>query len=831
MNSNILKFLLPILLVFSCPVFGQSEIRYRSDEILSALLKSNTFGSVLYVAAHPDDENTRLLSYLAREKNFRTGYLSITRGDGGQNLIGKEQGDLLGLIRTQELLAARRVDGAEQFFTRACDFGYSKNPEETFSFWNRDSILSDVVFVIRKFRPDVIICRFPTNGEGGHGHHTASAILAEEAFDAAGDPKRFSWQLAHVPVWKPSRLFWNTFNFGTNNTTSPDQLKIDVGIFNPLLGKSHGEIAAESRSNHKSQGFGSAAIRGSSIEYFKQLKGEPVSADLFEGLNMSWSRLPGTSALQTKSEAVAADFNQRSPEKSVPALCEIRKLLEALDTNDASVRYWRKLKLEENRRLILACAGIWMEAYATDPVAVPGTVCKLKIQAVNRSGISAEIRRLAYPDTDSLTEQPMKRNELISWYHDFPVPSDITYSPPYWLVNEHSSGLFNIDDLRSIGDAENASAFSAKVTVSVNGTVLECMLPVVYKSTDPVRGEVYRPVEILPAVTVSTDERSASFFNGTARPVTVTLRCNVDSIIGRFKGTISDGWSLIGADTLIRFTKKGEEVRIRTMIIPGKATTATLRLLFSSSDQVYAKGIRRIKYDHIPEQFFLPESMVRLRNIDIRKSKAAIGYIEGAGDAVAQCLDQAGYEVTVLDEDALEAGDLGRFRTIVTGVRAFNTEKNLIRFRSALLDYVKNGGNLIVQYNTNNRLGPAPEKIGPYPFTISNQRVTDEMSDVRFVLPEHSSLRSPNVLTNDDFAGWVQERGIYFASSVDSNYVQPLAMSDPGEKETSGSLIIAPYGKGNFVYSGLAFFRELPAGVPGAYRLFVNLIELPAHTE
>ncbi|MFM2207083.1 MAG: hypothetical protein RL213_1058 [Bacteroidota bacterium] len=831
MYSNILKLLLPILLLFSYPVFGQSEIRYRSDDILSALIKSNTCGSVLYVAAHPDDENTRLLSYLAREKNYRTGYLSITRGDGGQNLIGKEQGDLLGLIRTQELLAARRVDGAEQFFTRACDFGYSKNPEETFSFWNKDSILSDVVFIIRKFRPDVIICRFPTTGEGGHGHHTASAILAEEAFEAAGDPERFSWQLAHVPVWQPARLFWNTFNFGTNNTTSPDQLKIDVGIFNPLLGKSHGEIAAESRSNHKSQGFGSAAIRGSSVEYFKQLKGETVSTDPFEGLNTSWSRLPGTATLQKKLEAVISDFNQRSPEKSVPALCEIRKILEALDTNDASVRYWKAIKLEENRRLLLACAGIWLEAYASDPVAVPGSGSKLKIQAVNRSGIPAEVLRITYPDADSLTEQPMKKNELMTWNHDFKVPSDIPYSPPYWLVDEHSSGLFAIDDLRMIGDAENAPAFSAKATVAVNGTVLQCSVPVVYKSTDPVRGEVYRPVEVLPAVTVSTDERSASFFNGAPRTITVTLRCNTDSISGRLSGAVSDGWSLIGADTAIRFTKKGEEIRIRIIIVPGKATAATLRLLFSSPERVCSKGIRRIKYDHIPEQFYLPESVVRLRNIEIRKSKADIGYIEGAGDAVADCLEQAGYDVTVLDEDALEAGDLGRFRAIVTGVRAFNTEQNLIRFRSTLLDFVKNGGNLVVQYNTNNRLGPAPEKIGPYPFSISNQRVTDELSDVRFILPEHSSLKNPNTLSKDDFSGWIQERGIYFAASVDSNYVQPLGMNDPGEKETTGSLIIAPYGKGNFVYSGLSFFRELPAGVPGAYRLFINLIELPEHSE
>jgi len=823
-----------LLLLFQLILFAaaaQSNIRYSSDDLLSSLIKSNTLGSVLYVAAHPDDENTRLLSYLARERNFRTGYLSITRGDGGQNLIGKEQGDLLGLIRTQELLAARRVDGAEQFFTRACDFGYSKNPEETFTFWNKDSILSDVVFVIRKFRPDVIICRFPTTGEGGHGHHTASAMLAEEAFEAAADPNRFTWQLAYVPAWQAKRLFWNTFNFGTTNTTAPDQLKLDVGVFNPLLGKSHGEIAAESRSNHKSQGFGSAAIRGTSVEYFKQLKGDSARTDLFEGVLTSWNRIQGTSSIKKKTDDLIARFNQRAPEKSVSALCEIRQLLEALDTNDANTRYWRTLKLEENRRLILACSGIWMEAYAADPVVVPGTSCRLKVQAVNRTGIPASVRRIGYPDADSLTDQSMKSNELFTWNHDFTVAEQLPYSPPYWLTREHASGIFQLDDLRIIGDAENKPALTTELEVLVAGIRLSCTLPVVYKSTDPVRGEVYRPVEVLPPVTISVDERAASFFNRSARTLLVTLRCNVDSLTGRLIGSVSDSWKVAGADTVIRFVKKGEEQRLRITVTPGNTEDASLLLTFKTSLQTFSKGIKRIRYDHIPEQFYLPETAIRLQNIDIRKSQALVGYIEGAGDAVASCLEQSGYEVTVLEEEDLHSMDLRRFKAIVTGVRAFNTEKNLIRFRSTLLEYVKNGGNLVVQYNTNNRLGPAPEKIGPYPFTISNQRVTDEKAEVRFIQPEHPMLKTPNILTADDFSGWIQERGIYFASAVDSQYVQPLSMNDPGEKENSGSLIIAPYGKGNFVYTGLAFFRELPAGVPGAYRLFVNLIELPAHVE
>jgi LmbE family N-acetylglucosaminyl deacetylase len=326
-----------LLLLLGHNLFAQNSAPATAGEILLGLQKLNTTGAVLYIAAHPDDENTRLLAWLANERKLRTGYLSLTRGDGGQNLIGKEQGEMLGLLRTQELLAARRTDGAEQFFTRANDFGFSKNPDETFSIWDRDSVLADVVWTIRKFRPDVIICRFPTTGEGGHGHHTGSAILASEAFEAAGDPKRFPHQLAYVSTWQPKRLFWNTFNFGTTNTTSPDQLKVDAGVYNSLLGKSYGEIAAESRSFHKSQGFGTAKSRGEALEYFKQLKGDSVKSDLFEGIDQSWSRMPQAAKIGRLTAAAVKSFRPLNPEASVPQLVTIYKTLSAINSDDAAV--------------------------------------------------------------------------------------------------------------------------------------------------------------------------------------------------------------------------------------------------------------------------------------------------------------------------------------------------------------------------------------------------------------------------------------------------------------------------------------------------------------
>ncbi|MEO8148639.1 MAG: PIG-L family deacetylase, partial [Bacteroidia bacterium] len=496
-------FRLTILFVFiSFTLSAQQSQQLNSAEILQALKKLNTVGSVLYIAAHPDDENTRLLGYFSKEKNLRTGYLSITRGDGGQNLIGKEQGELLGLIRTQELLAARRTDGAEQFFTRANDFGYSKNPEETFAIWNKDSILSDVVWTIRKFKPDVIICRFPTTGEGGHGHHTASAILALEAFDAAADPKRFPQQLAYTQVWQAKRIFWNTFNFGGTNTTAPDQLKIDVGVFNPLLGKGYGEIAAESRSMHKSQGFGSAKTRGSSIEYFKQLKGDSVKTDVFEGIDESWKRFTSTAKLQLLTEACINKFDAQHPEKIIPDLLAVYKQLQQLNESDASIKYWKQQKLKETETLLLNCSGLWLEASVTDYIGIPGDSINITTQIINRNSADVKLNKITFLNTDTTTKLGLKNNELLSFNHKEKLPLNLPYSNPYWLNEKHDPGIYTVRDPLLIGKPENDAAAVVAFDIEINGTPFTIKRGLVYKFTDPVKGEVYRPFEVLPPATV-----------------------------------------------------------------------------------------------------------------------------------------------------------------------------------------------------------------------------------------------------------------------------------------------------------------------------------------
>jgi len=822
----------PILLLASLAFILRSHAQVatplNSAEIIQGLNKLGTVGSVLYVAAHPDDENTRLLAWLASEKKVRAGYLSLTRGDGGQNLIGKEQGEPLGLIRTQELLAARRTDGAEQFFTRANDFGFSKNPEETFTFWNKDSILSDVVLTIRRFKPDVIVCRFPTTGEGGHGHHTASAILALEAFDAAADPKRFPEQLANVSVWQAKSIYWNTFNFGGTNTTSPDQLKVDVGVFNPLLGKSYGEIASESRSMHKSQGFGSARQRGSGLEYFKFLKGYSAKNDLLETVSTSWSRLNGGEAIQKMIDECIKKFNAQQPENSVPELAAIYRQIQQLDENDAYVRYWKRLKLKETEKLLLACSGLWLEATSADYMGIPGQDVSITVQAVNRNKNTVKINSISYSQSDTSMALSLKPNELYTFKRKEKLPAGMPFSNPYWLNAKHDLGMYAVPSSSLIGKPENDAAVKVMFNITIGDLDLPVERGLVYKYTDPVKGEIYRPFEVLPPATVNIPEKVFVFTDADPKTIFFTVKANMPGVKGTLSLRAGDGWKISVKNPEFNLAAKNDEALIEaTISADKKAADSKLEASVTINNTTYNKSIRRIEYDHIPYQFILSDAEAGLVNVDVKKAGTEIGYIPGAGDDVAACLKQIGYNVTILTDELLSKENLSKYKAIVTGVRAYNTNERLAIQYNRLMSYVKNGGNLVVQYNTNSRIGPLQAQIGPYPFSISRDRVTNEKAEVVFTNDKHPALNVPNKITAKDFDGWIQERGIYFASEPDKQYESILSMADPNEKPNTGSLIIAKYGKGNFVYTGLVFFRELPAGVPGAYRLLANLLSLP----
>lgn len=821
-----LRYYTTLLFIFLIgnSAWAQPSPALNAADIRLQMKKLDTLGSVLYIAAHPDDENTRLLGYLAKEKCYRTGYLSLTRGDGGQNLIGNEQSELLGLIRTQELLAARRIDGAEQFFTRAQDFGFSKNPAETFTIWNREKILGDVVYMIRKFQPDVIICRFPADSRAGHGHHTASAMLAEEAYAAAADPKRFPEQLKTLKPWQAKRLLWNTFNFGSTNTTSDDQFKIDVGIFNPLLGKGFGEIAAESRSQHKSQGFGVAASRGASQEYFLTIKGDTPKKSLMDGINTTWTRLEGGEAIGKMVDQALSAFQVDNPAASVPALLDIRKAIQALPEG-----YWKNQKLKETEQLIFACAGIWAEAYSNAPVVVPGTNMDASVQLINRGNVKASIKDVVLPGNTSLgAQQPLQDNKLVTLSRNLQVPAGTPFSQPYWLATDHPYGMYNTPDPAWIGYPENIPALQARIDLSIGGQDFTIYRPLQYKYTDPVKGEIYQPLIIAPPVVADIANQVYIFTDTKAQTVAVKLRAMADNVQGTVELKLPSSFTSSNNNQPFELAQKGDEMTLSFNLHPVKTVTTnkadTFTVVMHTQGKNYNQDMQQIRYDHIPLITLFPTAAARLVTVNLKHNGNKIGYIPGAGDMVAASLRQVGYEVTELGEKEIMNGDLSQYDAIITGVRLYNVNGRMKYWQPKLMDYVKNGGNLLVQYNVNGPL--VINDLGPYPFSLSRDRVTDEKAKVTFTQPKNEVFHYPNEITDADFDGWVQERGLYFTTNVNSAYQKIFTMNDKNEPALDGSTLIAPYGKGNYVYTGLSFFRQLPAGVPGAYRIFVNLLSI-----
>ncbi|MEO6948679.1 MAG: PIG-L family deacetylase [Ginsengibacter sp.] len=806
------SFALSLLVLFSITALGQTPKSYSSSQIFQQIKKLNTLGSVLYIAAHPDDENTRLLAYLSNDKLYRTGYLSMTRGDGGQNLIGDEQGVELGLIRTQELLSARRIDGAEQFFTTAYDFGFTKSPVETFTFWNHQKVLGDVVWVIRKFQPDIIITRFPTTGEGGHGHHTASAILAGEAFDAAADPKQFPEQFKYgVKPWQAKRLLWNTFNFGTTNTTREDQFKTDVGGYNPLLGKSYGEIAAESRSQHKSQGFGVPASRGQSLEYFKTIKGSAPVKDLMDGVNTDWSRV-NEANIQSQINKIKEEYSFQHPENSLSALLSVYKNLKSAGTN-----YYNTQKIEEIKDVIKECIGLYIETTSKEMYAVPGQTLNISVSVDKRLQGDVKIESVKIKNQVFNLNENLVSNTNFNKNFSVLIPSDATISQPYWLVNPMTKGNFIVNDQTLIGKAQNDPE-TAEVNFNFAGEKISYQIPLQYKSNDPVKGEEYQPIFIIPKVEIEADPLIALSVNNV--PVKISTKTiHNDSSDSPLKIVYSN------AENIIANNRGGYSIKN-----PAKQNAETMDWSATEGNVKFDSYKKLITYPHIPNIIYFAKATTRLIDVNLKIAGKKVGFIQGAGDKIPDALTKMGYDVTVLSKDDIVLNNLTQFDAIITGVRAYNIHEWLNEHYPVLMEYINQGGVLFVQYNTNNNIGPVKAKIGPYPFTISRNRVTDENAAVTFHDAQSPLLNYPNKITRDDFENWIQERSTYHAVDFEKNYQSLLDMHDEGEANQPGSLIYANYGKGRFIYSGLVFFRELPAGVPGAYRLFANLIAKPADT-
>ncbi len=803
-----------------------------ASEILKRLQKLSVVGSVLYVAAHPDDENTALLTYLASGRGVRATYLSMTRGDGGQNLISPELGPLLGVIRTQELLAARRIDGAAQMFTRALDFGFSKSVDEALRFWGEEDVLSDVVLAIRRARPDVIITRFPPGGGGGHGHHTASARLAERAFKLAGDARYQPPSMPKLPPWQPLRIFVNGFG-GEDGAT-----RLDVGDYDPLLGASYGEIAASSRSMHKTQGFGVARRRGPLPEGFRLLAEAPGAPKLsgpggpFAGLDWSWKRVPGSERVARLAADAARGFRPEDPAATVPTLLALDAALETL-----SDPFWKAEKRAEVADLVAACAGLWVEPTAASPALVPGVPVHVSVTALNRSTVPIKLveLRLAGPALNGEKRDPVSvgktlaRHEPTKMEVDVAAAAEAKPTGPYWLAQPALPGRYQVADPAQIGLPENPPALAVDAQIEVSGRRFSLSYPVLYRWTDPVAGERSRPVEVVPAVSVEPLASVLLFPDGKGQPLRVRLKSASARTEGTLRLETDAGFTAEPASVPFRLAKAGDEVELTFTIKPphtrgGAPASATLRAVADIGARKLSQRVQLIEHAHIPTQTLVWPAEVRVSTLDLRVAGTRIGYVPGAGDDVAASLERVGYQVVLLDEAALATAPLAGFDAIVLGVRAFNTNPRLRFHHERLMDYVRGGGTLLAQYNTTAQLGDQDQAMGPYVFQIGRDRVTDEKAPIKLELPSHPVLNHPNKITAADFEGWVQERGLYFASTWDKKYETPLSSQDAGENPLKGGLLIARLGKGAFVYTGLAFFRQLPAGVPGAYRLFANLV-------
>ncbi|HEX8719068.1 MAG TPA: PIG-L family deacetylase [Pyrinomonadaceae bacterium] len=816
--------LLPLLLLLLLPAAARAQTPAQPDaaETQAALRRLPVAGSVLYVGAHPDDENTALLAYLARGRGVRTAYLSLTRGDGGQNILGTEKGELLGVVRTQELLAARRIDGAEQFFTRAVDFGFTRSPEETFKFWDHDAVLADVVWVVRRFRPDVIIARFPTTGEGGHGQHTASAILAGEAFDAAADPARFPEQLKDgVKPWRAKRLVWNVFNFRPSDTPkdADKMLSVDAGAYDPLLGRSYTEIAAESRTKHMSQAQGTPERRGPAPNYFAHLKGEAAAKDLFDGVDLSWRRFAGGEAVAQALEEAQRRYDAANPSASLPLLLRARREMAKLPQDEPLVAS-KRAALDE---VVRAAAGLWVEATAAEPYVTPGAEAKVTTTLVKRTDFPVRFESAGA----EAARAELKNNQPLSRERALRVPADSAYSQPYWLREEPERALFRINDRALVGAPEAPPPLTQSLTVffGEEGEPVTFDVPVVYRWTDRVRGDLYRNVVVVPEVAVQVSEQTLVFPDRAPKQLRVTLRNNTaaDSA-GTLRLRLPAGWAATPAEVPAAVKAKGEEFRATFSVTPpAGASTAELVAEYESAGKTFTRGLVEIDYPHIPRQTLFPAAEAKLVRVDLARRGSRVGYVMGAGDEVPEALRQAGYEVVLLSDEELESADLSRFDAVVTGVRAYNTRAALRRQQRRLLEYVERGGTLVVQYNTPDRTLEGAQ-LGPYPLKVTQDRVTDEEAEMTLLAPADAVLNAPNKITPADFRGWVQERGLYFASEWDARYTPLFASHDPGLPELKGSTLVARHGKGTYVFTALSFFRQLPAGVPGAYRLFVNMI-------
>lgn len=820
-----------ILALFSIQINAQAPAKPNAAEIYAKIEKLNFLGSVLYIAAHPDDENTRLISYMANSQKARTGYLSLTRGDGGQNLIGPELREFLGVIRTQELIEARKVDGGEQFFSRANDFGYSKVPTETLKIWNEKEVLGDMVYIIRKFQPDVIVTRFDYRTPGTtHGHHTSSALLAQQAFDLVNDKNSYSSQLNLVQTWQPKRMYFNTswWFYGTkdkfDSADKSNLANLSTGTYYQSLGKSNQEIAALSRSRHQSQGFGTSGARGEDMEYLEFTKGDKPkeSKNIFEGIDTSWNRVEGGKSVGVLIAKIVADYDFKNPSASIPDLVKAYQLIQNLKNE-----HWKEIKTAEIKEIIASCAGLYLEAVAENQSATPDSDLTLNIEAVNRSEIQMTLESISIlPENKNFSQNiALNNNADESIALKIHLPKSLEFTAPYWLKNQGTVGMYRVDDQINIGKPDIIREVKTLFNVKINEVVIPFERTVIYKFNDPVFGEVYRPFEIEPLVTTSFTDKVKIFNTDGKQLVSVKVNAGAANISGNLKLEVPKEWKVTPENVPFSIALKGESKTYTFEVTPPKSSSEVdVKAIATVNNQTFDKEKIMITYNHISHQQVLQPSISKFIKLDIKTGTEKIAYIMGAGDEVPTSLQNMGYSVTIVKPSEISIDYLKNFDVIMVGIRAYNTVEELEFKQNILLDLVESGKTMIVQYNTTGKL--VTKKLAPFPLTISRDRVTEENATVTFLAPSHPVLNTPNKITSKDFENWVQEQGLYYPDVWDKAFTPIISSHDENETPKNGALLVAPFGKGYYIYTGLSFFRELPAGVSGAHRLLANLISL-----
>ncbi|MSU49425.1 MAG: PIG-L family deacetylase [Opitutus sp.] len=795
-----------------------------------------TLGSVLYVAAHPDDESNALLTYLARGRGYRTAYLSDTRGDGGQNEIGPEFGEKLGLARTHELLAARRIDGGRQYFTRAIDYGFSKDVKEALRIWEHDKVLGDVVRVYRLFRPDVVIAGMgAVQTPGQHGQHVASAVLAIEAFKLAGDPKAYPEHFADgLAPWQPKRIVGRSGGGRGGRGAAPSSApatgpRIEAGGKDPVTGEDLGTLGGRSRSQHKTQGMGGGGFGGgpSGTQSFSVINGAPAQDDIVDGLDLTFGRFPGGAEIAKLADAAIAQFSADDPAASVPALLAIRAKLAVLPTDPVVAD--KRAQLD---RILQACLGLTVETTLPLAEVVPGETLALHHSATSRAATTVRLISVRYPsasaalkiDTALAPNQPLARDSSVV------LPMRTVVTQPYWLREEGSPGLFRVDETKLIGQPINPPAFPVEFVFEIGGqTVVIADEPVQIVPGAP-QAQQRRALAVIPPVSLGFPYEVELFAPGVARSTMVDVVAARAGVRGALQLTGPAGWKISPASHPFNIAKVGDKARLTfTVTPPAQASSGSLNASAEIGGARYGTMRVEFSYPHLPVHLLQPPARLKVAAFDFAIRGKIVGYLPGAGDSVAENLGQLGYTVKPLTGADLTPEKLRGLDAVVIGVRAFNERKDLEKNLPGLFAWVEAGGTVIAQYNRPNNNLRLP--LAPFPLSIAGNapalRVTDETAPVTLLAPDHPALNVPNKIGPADFDGWVQERGAYFPSSWDeTRFTALLAMSDPGEKQPDSSLLVAKHGKGYYVYTGVAFFRQLPAGVPGAYRLFANLVSL-----